>query len=328
MTGQMHLADKLPIAYFIYDKDYKAVDCNREAVYIFAADKGRNLELVRTYLISHERYIHPDYETTKAVTERAIQFACEQALEKGKYKHERVFVTLSGREVPCEVTVLPLNIDGSHGYVHYIQVLSKTAHALARMSHEIRTAVQTVSGIADMLLGKDSLPIEVLEDVARINASSGVLMKALEEILELDDRQSYDEDIPHKTEYTSMPEGRVLVVDDVESNLYVAQGMLEHYQIKVDTAASGTEALAKVETGTEYDIIFMDLLMPDMDGEQATHAIRKLGYVHPIIALSANVTDKAEYQFMKKGFDGFLGKPIRNERMEEYLTRFIRDKYK
>jgi CheY-like chemotaxis protein len=128
-------------------------------------------------------------------------------------------------------------------------------------------------------------------------------------------------------DHSPMPYGRVLVVDDVESNIYVVQGILEHYEIKVDTARNGAEAVEKVKNGAEYDIIIMDHMMPVMDGIEATRQIREMGYTRPIVSLTANVVNKTEQDYIDKGFDGFLGKPINIANMETYLTRFIRNKY-
>jgi len=85
-----------------------------------------------------------------------------------------------------------------------------------------------------------------------------------------------------------MPYGKVLIVDDVETNLYVAKGLLSPYGLSIDTAGSGFEALEKINGGAKYDVIFMDHFMPKMDGIEAAKKIRELGYTQPIVALTAN----------------------------------------
>jgi len=124
-----------------------------------------------------------------------------------------------------------------------------------------------------------------------------------------------------------MPYGRVLVVDDVDINLYVAEGILMAYEINVETAGSGAEALEKIKSGEVYDIIFMDHMMPGMDGIETTKAIRELGYTHPIVALTANAIKDSVEMFMKNGFSGFISKPIEIDNLDVYLARFIRDKH-
>ena len=123
-----------------------------------------------------------------------------------------------------------------------------------------------------------------------------------------------------------MPYGKVLVVDDVEANLYVAMGFLQPYKLTIETADNASEAIAKIKAGEEYDIIFMDHMMPEMDGIEATRIIRELGYVHPIVALTANTVKGMVDMFMNSGFSGFISKPIDLNQLDSYLVRFIRDK--
>jgi len=125
-----------------------------------------------------------------------------------------------------------------------------------------------------------------------------------------------------------MPYGRVLVVDDVETNLYVAKGFLKPYHLNVETVESGIDAITRVEKGEIYDIIFMDHMMPDMDGIEAIKILRSMGYDHPIVALSANATKEDYEMFMDNGFSGFVSKPIDPSKLDEYLMEMIFDKQK
>jgi len=124
-----------------------------------------------------------------------------------------------------------------------------------------------------------------------------------------------------------MPYGRVLVVDDVDINLYVAEGILSTYEIAVEMVESGQEAIDKIKNGEEYDIIFMDHMMPGMNGVEATKRMREMGYTHPIVALTANALKDAAKMFMNNGFSGFISKPIDIEKLNVYLERFIREKH-
>jgi signal transduction histidine kinase/CheY-like chemotaxis protein/HPt (histidine-containing phosphotransfer) domain-containing protein len=124
-----------------------------------------------------------------------------------------------------------------------------------------------------------------------------------------------------------MPYGSVLVVDDVATNLYVADGLLSLYQLKIDTADSGFEAIEKVENGGVYDIIFMDHMMPRMDGIETMQKLRELGYTGTIVALTANALVGNDEMFKQKGFDGFVSKPIDIHQLDKALHKFIRDKH-
>jgi signal transduction histidine kinase/response regulator RpfG family c-di-GMP phosphodiesterase len=131
----------------------------------------------------------------------------------------------------------------------------------------------------------------------------------------------------HQITREPMPYGKVLVVDDVESNLYVAKGLLLTYKLIIDTADSGFIALENIEKGRPYDIIFMDHMMPQMDGIETTQKIRELGYKGSIVALTANAMVGNEEMFKQKGFDGFISKPIDIRVLNSVLNRFVRDKY-
>ena len=129
-----------------------------------------------------------------------------------------------------------------------------------------------------------------------------------------------------KFDHEPMPYGRVLVVDDVDINLYVVEGILGSFEIAVETAMSGPETIGKIKGGEVYDIIFMDHMMPGMDGVETTKIIRGMGYDQPIVALTANALKDTEKMFMENGFSGFVSKPIDVDRLNMYLMRFIRDK--
>ena len=123
-----------------------------------------------------------------------------------------------------------------------------------------------------------------------------------------------------------MPYGKVLIVDDVEANLYVAKGLMKFYELEIDTVTSGIDAVRKVKKGKKYDIIFMDHMMPEMDGFEATKIIREFGYHEPIVAFTANALIGKADEFLKSGFDSFLSKPIRPAHLNAILNKFIRDK--
>jgi signal transduction histidine kinase/CheY-like chemotaxis protein len=118
---------------------------------------------------------------------------------------------------------------------------------------------------------------------------------------------------------------RMLVVDDNPVNLAVAKGLLKQYGVTADTAAGGEEALEKVKQAS-YDIVFMDHMMPGMDGLDTARAIRALGGRFTaviIIALSANVMSEARDQFLQAGMNDFLAKPIILSELREILQKYL-----
>ena len=123
-----------------------------------------------------------------------------------------------------------------------------------------------------------------------------------------------------------MPYGSVLVVDDVETNIYVARGLLAPYGLTIDSADSGVSAIGKIKDGNVYDIVFMDHMMPGMDGVEATGIIRGMGYDRPIVALTANAVVGQSDIFLQSGFDDFVSKPIDIRQLNHVLNKLIRDK--
>jgi len=120
--------------------------------------------------------------------------------------------------------------------------------------------------------------------------------------------------------------GSVLVVDDVESNLFVAKGMLLPYGLNIDTATSGFEAIEKIQNGSVYDIIFMDHMMPKMNGIETVKKLRDIGYKHCIIAFTANALVGQSQVYLQNGFNGFITKPIDSRELNQLLTEHFKHK--
>ncbi|MCR5397854.1 MAG: response regulator [Lachnospiraceae bacterium] len=110
------------------------------------------------------------------------------------------------------------------------------------------------------------------------------------------------------------PKAKVLIVDDNEMNLTVAKGHLAPLKMNVDVALNGREAVEMIER-EKYDLVFMDHMMPEMDGVEAVRILRKKEDAYfknlPIIALSANVLEKSKKIFKEEGMNDFLEKPVK-----------------
>ncbi|GHV67151.1 hypothetical protein AGMMS49928_03520 [Spirochaetia bacterium] len=128
------------------------------------------------------------------------------------------------------------------------------------------------------------------------------------------------------------PDARVLIVDDIATNLTVAEGLMAPYCMKLTTCMSGREAVELVKR-SKYDIVFMDHMMPDMDGIEATAAIREWEKVQaeagkgrpqiPIVALTANAITGMREMFLEKGFNDYLSKPIEIAKLNGVLEKWI-----
>jgi len=124
---------------------------------------------------------------------------------------------------------------------------------------------------------------------------------------------------------------RVLVVDDMQTNLDVASGLLCKYHMQVDCLTNGQSAIERIKSGNPvYNAIFMDHMMPGMDGIETADKIRALGTEYakkiPIIALTANAIQGTEKMFFEHDFQAFLTKPIDVMEMDAALRKWVRDK--
>jgi len=124
----------------------------------------------------------------------------------------------------------------------------------------------------------------------------------------------------------------VLVVDDVPTNLDVVKGMLKPYKIHIDCASSGQQAIDMIRAeNPQYNAVFMDHMMPGMDGIEATRIIRtEIGTEYarnvPIIALTANAIAGNEEMFLQHGFQAFISKPIDIMQLDSVLRQWVRSK--
>jgi CheY-like chemotaxis protein len=117
-----------------------------------------------------------------------------------------------------------------------------------------------------------------------------------------------------------------MIVDDIQTNLMVAEGLLSPYKLQIDTCLTGTDAV-RMTKENRYDFIFMDHMMPGMDGIEATAAIRAIDgeyFKHvPIIALTANAILGMREMFLENDFDDYLTKPIEISKLNEIMKRWI-----
>jgi len=174
------------------------------------------------------------------------------------------------------------------------------------LESEVGKGTSVSVSIPQKTLGDEVLGIELAQSLERFESGAWATAKVIDFVPE------------------SMPYGKVLVVDDVDTNLYVIEAMLEMYNLNIELCDSGKAAIDKIQKGNVYDIIFMDHMMPEMDGIEATKTIRKMGYSHPIVAFSANTLKGHEELFMSNGFSGFMSKPIEIKRLNAFLLRFVK----
>lgn len=130
-----------------------------------------------------------------------------------------------------------------------------------------------------------------------------------------------------KGESFSAAGAKILIVDDNLMNLNVAEGLLEPYGMQIDTTQSGAKAITMLQEFPDYNMVFMDHMMPEMDGVEATKRIRNLEGEYyknvPIVALTANAVSGVKDMFLKNGLNDFLSKPINMKQMDNILKKWL-----
>jgi signal transduction histidine kinase/DNA-binding NarL/FixJ family response regulator len=149
--------------------------------------------------------------------------------------------------------------------------------------------------------------------------------KPLENISEAFKRRALENEHDNTDSFIA-PEAQILAVDDIDANQLVITGLLLPYKVKVDTASNGKDAIEAVKK-KDYDFIFMDHMMPEMDGMEAAKIIRSLEDEKykkiPIIALTANAISGMKEMYLENGFNDFISKPIEVRELERIMQMWI-----
>ncbi|MCL2227044.1 MAG: response regulator [Oscillospiraceae bacterium] len=219
--------------------------------------------------------------------------------------------------IPSEVTerqvfqsLAPIMLSLATLLIALLSVTMFFASRLVKQSQALEgKGVTAIASILQKLAEPEVLGMEVAQGLQRFD---------------VDGREGVARRFEFKPE--AMPYGCVLVVDDIEANLFVAKGLLAFYGLNVETCQSGFEAIEKIKQGNVYDIIFMDSMMPDFDGTETMLAIRDMGYSNPIITLTASALIGQADEFIRSGFDDFISKPIQTTHLNSILVKYIRDK--
>lgn len=123
--------------------------------------------------------------------------------------------------------------------------------------------------------------------------------------------------------YETFDGKKVLVVDDSKLNLKVAENVLKNFKVTTETVTSGLECLSCVNS-KKYDIIFMDIMMPNMNGVEVLKKLREEKVNIPVIALTADAIEGQEEKYISEGFDGYLSKPIDKTKLKVILNKYLK----
>ncbi len=139
--------------------------------------------------------------------------------------------------------------------------------------------------------------------------------------------KAYNEDLRKRMsirENFTCPEAEILIVDDNIMNLEVIKSLLEHTKIRIDTAVSGDEGIAKAAE-KKYDMIFLDHMMPDKDGIETLREMNGDNGIKSavMVCLTANAISGAKKWYLSEGFDDYLAKPVTSEKLEDILLKHL-----
>ena len=164
----------------------------------------------------------------------------------------------------------------------------------------------------DSILGQGTTVVIVI-DQKMVHNDTKVVSKKKKEIVPFDANNS-----------------KVLVVDDNKLNIKVATKLLEPYNISVVEAYSGEEALNILDKDTDFSLILMDDLMPNLSGTETLGILKKIervdGFNIPVVVLTANAVTGVKNKYLDKGFDDYLSKPIDRYELDRVLNKFIKNK--
>ena len=193
------------------------------------------------------------------------------------------------------------------------ELLTSTKRVLEKLKSDAQIVLLAEFGEAVSNEGLATLAMPV-QTISVANILNGVA-----------DNFSYNENMSSSAKFIA-PEAKVLVVDDIETNLAVAEGLMAPYKTQLQICTSGFKAIELVQA-EDFDLIFMDHMMPEMDGVEAVAKIRGLAdekyRTLPIIALTANAVSGTKEMFLSNGFNDFLSKPIDIIKMNSILESWI-----
>lgn len=168
-------------------------------------------------------------------------------------------------------------------------------------------------GLAELMGGK----ITVISDYGKGSTFKFVV---IQDIVNVEIKEKSSNTISF--DYNTFEGKKALIVDDSKLNLKVAENVLKNFLVTTESVTSGLECLSCVNS-KKYDIIFMDIMMPNMNGVEVLKKLREKNINTPVIALTADAIEGQEEKYMSEGFDGYISKPINKEKLNYVLNKYL-----
>ena len=126
-------------------------------------------------------------------------------------------------------------------------------------------------------------------------------------------------------EFLDLSNKKILLIDDNNMNLKVAEKFLKEYKCEVTGVLSGRECIDLINSGKKYDLLLVDEMMPEMSGTEMMKYLKENGYAVPIVVMTADVIDNAKQKYLKEGFDDYLAKPINRTELDNVLRKYLNE---
>ena len=168
-------------------------------------------------------------------------------------------------------------------------------------------------GLAELMGGK----ITVISDYGKGSTFKFVVIQDIVNVEVKEEKSNIT-----SSDYNTFEGKNALIVDDSKLNLKVAENVLKNFLVTTESVTSGLECLSCVNS-KKYDIIFMDIMMPNMSGVEVLRKLRENGVNTPVIALTADAIEGQEEKYMSEGFDGYISKPINKEKLSYVLNKYL-----
>lgn len=284
----------------------------------------RKLNFICTVNPKMPEYLYGDDVRIKQIIDNLVSNAIKYT-DEGSVSLDIDFETMSGRDIKFKIAVT----DTGHG------IKVKDIKELFESYDKIRDSSATgVEGNGIGLAITKSI-IELMNGSIDVESKygQGSIFSVVIPVVSLQDEvignykdrisQSKSQKPKYHESFTS-PNSRILFVDDNNMNLKISQLLLKKTGMTIDTAASGLEAIEKVKKNV-YDIIFLDHMMPLMDGVETLEKLKNDKYLRdtPVIALTANTISGARDMYMDYGFSDYLSKPIDAKLLENTLIKWL-----
>ena len=348
------LLDATPLSCTLWNSNHEIVNCNKEALHLFELNSLDDLN-------KHIHELSPVFQPGGEKSKDLVEMWLKAAFTLGYCKTEWMHQFKNGEELPCEITLVRVkhgeetlvasytrDMRELNAYIAEVSEAREAAEAankakslfMANMSKEIRGPMSNILGFAE-LAHERKVPKETGEYLSRISDNAKWMLRVIDDILDLYKVEAGRTSLEHASDSKpgeAVPQtelrrphlrGDVLVCEDNEMNQMVLCEHLRRVGLTLVLAENGKEAVDIVtereRSGAKpFDLIFMDIHMPVMDGIIAASAINKLKTGTPIVAITANVMADEIELYKLNGMPDCISKPFTSQTLWKCLLRYFK----